>query len=246
MRQPLRSRLCHLPFGGVLALCALLAACEDAGSDPLGVVVSAETQGALLLVLDRSGLPGLVAEAERADELREVLERWEASWDLTLAEARGARSEVYDLAAPALANGLGFDGLTFATEEVGNALAIIAGLTPADLAPSIVQRVELASAAHGRALAALEVGATRTAVRALLEASDALREVTPRRLASLLRAIAVDALGRIVDRDAYPEETLRRAERLAKGAGSAIDAADYATAVRRAYYAVLLLGAELP
>ena len=73
-----------------------------------------------------------------------------------------------------------------------------------------------------------------------------MREVTPRRLATLLRAIAEDALGRIVDRDTYPEETLQRAERLTKGAGSAIDAEDYTTAIRRAYYAVLLLGAELP
>ena len=80
----------------------------------------------------------------------------------------------------------------------------------------------------------------------MLAASDALREVTPRRLATLLRAIAEDALGRIVDRDTYPEETLQRAERLLKGVGSAIAVADYATAIRRAYYAALLVGAELP
>lgn len=246
MRQPIRTRPSNLPFGGVLALCVVLGACEDAASDPMGVMVSAETQGALLLVLDRSGLPGLVSEAGRGDELREVSEQWEASWDMPLARARAARTEVYGLAAPALADGLGLDALTVATDEVGNALAIIDGLTPDDLAPSIERRVELAAAAHQRARAALEVGATQDAVRALLEASDALREVTPRRLATLLRAIAEDALGRIVDRDTYPEETQRRAERLVKGAGSAIDAADYTTAIRRAYYAVLLLGAELP
>ena len=165
---------------------------------------------------------------------------------MTLARARAARTEVYGLAAPALADGLGPDALAVATDEVGNALAIIDGLTPDDLASSIEQRVEMAAAAHQRARAALDVGDTEDAVRALLEASDALREVTPRRLATLLRAIAEDALGRIVDRDTYPEETLRRAERLAKGAGSAIDAEDYTTAIRRAYYAVLLLHAELP
>ncbi len=246
MRQPTLTRPFERSLGSILALCAVLGACEDAASDPLGVMVSAETQGALLLVLDRSGLPGLVAEAGRADELREVSEQWEASWDMTLARARAARTELYALAAPALADGLGLDVLTVATDEVGNALAIIDGLTQDDLAPSIEQRVELAGAAHQRARAALEVGATQDAVRFLLEASDALREVTPRRLATLLRAIAEDALGRIVDRDTYPEETLRRAERLAKGAGSAIDVADYTTAIHRAYYAVLLLGAELP
>ena len=246
MLQLIRTRPFNFSLGGVLTLCVVLGACEDAASDPLGVVVSAETQGVLLLVLERSGLPGLVSEAGRADELREVSEQWEASWDMTLIQARAARAEVYGLAAPALADGLGLDALTVATDEVGHALAIIDGLTPDDLAPSIERRVGMAAAAHQRARAALDVGDTEDAVRALLEASDALREVTPRRLATLLRAIAEDALGRIVDRDTYPEETLQRAERLTKGAGSAIDAEDYTTAIRRAYYAVLLLGAELP
>ncbi|GMR14133.1 MAG: hypothetical protein BMS9Abin29_2369 [Gemmatimonadota bacterium] len=246
MRQPTRTRTFHLSLAGVLTLSAVLGGCEDSASDPLGVVVSAETQGALLLVLDRSGLPGLVAESGRADDLRDVSEKWEASWDMTLAAARAARAEVYVQAAPAIAESLGLEALIVATDEVGDALSIIDGLTPDDLAPSIEQRVELATTAHRRARAALDVGATQTAVRALLEASDALREVTPSRLATLLRAIAEDALGRIGDRETYPEETLRRAERLAKGAGSAIDAGDYTTAIRRAYYAALLLGAELP
>ena len=80
MLQLIRTRPFNFSLGGVLTLCAVLGACEDAASDPLGVVVSAETQGALLLVLERSGLPGLVSEAGRADELREVSEQWEASW----------------------------------------------------------------------------------------------------------------------------------------------------------------------
>ncbi len=246
MRKPTRTRPFNLSLGGILSLVIVLGACEDDTSDPMGVVVSAETQGALLLVLDRSGLPGLVSEAGRSDDLREVSAQWEASWEMTLAQARAARTEVYVRAAPALADGLGLDALTVATDEVGDALAIIDGLAPDNLDPSIEQRVELAAAAHRRARAALEVGATQTAVRALLEASDMLREVTPHRLATLLRATAEDALGRIVNRDTYPEETLRRAERLVKGAGSAIEAEDYGIATRRAYYAILLLGAELP
>lgn len=246
MRQHTRPRPFNLSAWGACVLLVLLGACEDTAFDPLGVVMSAETQGALLLVLDRSGLPGLVAEAGRADGLHEALEQWEASWDMTLTEARTARTEVYGLAATSLADGLGLDALTVAIDEVGDALASIAALTPDDLAPSIVRRVEWAATVHQQARAALEVGAAQDAVRFLLEASDVLREATPRRLATLLRAIARDALGRITDRDTYPEETLRRAERLTKGAGSAIDVADYETAIRRAYYAVLLLGAELP
>lgn len=245
MRQHTRPRPFNFSAWGVCVLLVLLGACEDT-ADPLGVVMSAETQGALLLVLDRSGLPGLVDEAGRADGLHEALEQWEASWDMTLTEARTARTGVYALVAPSLADGLAHDALAVATDEIGNALAIIAGLAPDDLAPSIERRVEVAAAAHQRARAALEVGATQDAVRSLLAASDALREVTPRRLATLLRAIAEDALGRIVDRDTYPEETLQRAERLLKGVGSAIAVADYATAIRRAYYAALLVGAELP
>lgn len=246
MHQPARIRPFKLSLGGVLAFCGVLGACEAAASDPLGVVVSAATQDAVLLVLDRSGLPALAAEAGRVHDLRDEVDQWEASWDMTLTEARTARTEVYGLAATSLADGLGLDALTVAIDEVGDALASIAALTPDDLAPSIVRRVEWAATVHQQARAALEVGAAQDAVRFLLEASDVLREATPRRLATLLRAIARDALGRITDRDTYPEETLRRAERLTKGAGSAIDVADYETAIRRAYYAVLLLGAELP
>ena len=153
MLQLIRTRPLDLALGCVLALCVVLGACEDAASDPLGVVVSAETQRALLLVLDRSGLPGLVSEAGRADELGEVSAQWEASWEMTLAQARAARAEVYGMAAPALADCLGLDALTVATDEVGDALEIIDGLTPDGLAPSIERRVERAATAHQRARA---------------------------------------------------------------------------------------------
>ncbi len=60
------------------------------------------------------------------------------------------------------------------------------------------------------------------------------------------KVTAEAALGRISDDDSYPEETLRRIERLVRGADSAIRTQEYSTAIRRAYYACLLLGVELP
>ena len=229
-----------------LALCGTLGACNETEADLTGVVLTAETQSSLRLGLDRSALPSLAALSGSAPAVAEASELWEGSWTLTIVEARAARERAYGLAAPELAAGLEPEELDAAANEVGLALAILEGLDAEAFAPSVVRRVEHAIEAYGRSRLALEEGATESAVRSLLVASDAVREVTPRRLASLLKVTAEAALGRISDDDSYPEETLRRIERLVRGADSAIRTQEYPTAIRRAYYACLLLGVELP
>lgn len=238
-RAPRASLIC-------LALCGALGACNGNEADPTGVVLTAETQSSVRLGLERSALPSLAGLSGSAPAVTEASELWEGSWTLTIAEARAARERAYDLAVPELAAGLEPEELDAAANEVGLALAILEGLDAEAFAPSVVRRVEHAIEAYGRSRVALEEGATEFAVRSLLVASDAVREVTPRRLASLLRVTAEVALGRISDDDAYPEETLRRIERLVRGADSAIRTQEYPTAIRRAYYACLLLGVELP
>ena len=90
---------------------------------------------------------------------------------------------------------------------------------------------------------------TGDAVRALelsMDAADALWEVSPRQVAADLIQRAEEALGRNPGPDAYSQEELTRVRRLMYGASEAVEEGDYPRAIRRAYYACQLLGANPP
>lgn len=246
MRPNSSRRSSRAPLVAVLLLCLALGACKDDATDPTGVVLTEETQSSLRLGLERSALPTLVELSGSAAASAEASKLWEESWTMTLPEARVAREAAHIVAASRIASVMEHDELVSAVDEIGVALAVLEGLDRDAFRSGVVRRVDYAIEAYGRSRIALEEGATEDAVRSLFEASDALREVTPRRLASLLYVTSEAALGRISSDASYSEETLQRAVRLVRGADSAIRAEDYPTAIRRAYYANLLLGVELP
>jgi len=77
-------------------------------------------------------------------------------------------------------------------------------------------------------------------------AADALWQVSPRQVATELIERAEKFLGRNPAFGSYSQEELIRIRRLMYGASEALDAGDYPRAIRRAYYACQLLGANPP
>ena len=82
------------------------------------------------------------------------------------------------------------------------------------------------------------------AIEAMLRSADALRSVSPYQVASGLLNRARMSLRRIGELPSYSQEELAQIRRLTSGAEEAFADGDYPRAIRRAYYACQLLGAD--
>ena len=73
---------------------------------------------------------------------------------------------------------------------------------------------------------------------------DILREISPKQVAQGLVEKATEAWRRNQESETYSGEELTRIRRLTMGAIEALAEGDYPQAIRRAYYACQLLGAD--
>lgn len=218
----------------------------DAGEDPLAVVVTEETRGALALSMGVPALPDLVRAANAQDRLETALDRWSSSWGRPDAEGRRLRRQAYDEALPAVAASLGPARIGAELERLRRALDAVAELPEATLPAEFRDRIRGASELEGEGREALEAGRDGEALRRVAAGGDLLREIGPRNVALYLVERADEALQRIRNGGLVPSERdARRGSRMVLGAREALEENDFPLAIRRAYYACHLLGVEI-
>lgn len=239
-----------VPAACLLALVPLTG-CRDAASDPMALVVTEETRGALSLDAE---IPSVTSVAERVREATDSISderlhgwsgQWQASWLADDGQGRQARTRVYDDAAAPLAGALGPHGVRRTVRTVAAVMASAAGADLSRLPEAYRRRVEEARSLTERAERSLEAGRSVDALRSALEAGDRLRDISPRRVAVGLLARAEEARRRIPEISTYSNQEKERIARLVRNARYALEAGDYTLAIHRAYYACRLLGVEL-
>ena len=109
-----------------LLLCLIVTApvsgCQETGTDPVAVIVTPETRGALALEADLPSLPSLAAQAGVEDRLALSLESWVGSWAIGLQEGRARRERAYAAALDPLSGSLETGAVAQALSEVESAL----------------------------------------------------------------------------------------------------------------------------
>ncbi len=238
-----RSRSLALP--PLLGVVLWIGACADAVSDPMAALMAQETRAAI----DLGGpVPSLteiwVASGGFFDETPVV--RWEESWELSPAEGRALRAQVYDDALPLLYGRLGEGDVQRLLVDVDSTFARVDRLSALGVPERLSRRLDSAREMLTWAWILAEEGEGPPSLAAALQASDYLREVTPPHVAAQLLSSAEGGLGRISAEDSYSGEVLGRAARLIDVAREAIREGDYARAIRGSFYACVLLGVELP
>ncbi|HEX6937870.1 MAG TPA: hypothetical protein VF158_00550 [Longimicrobiales bacterium] len=241
----------------ILLAAALAAACTDAPTEPLALVVAAETEAALRVaealptlpqVVDRLVAAGRLDPADAAT-LAAARSLWvEADGVADAASARLLRRRAYAQAAPAVARALGPAGLAEAETGLRRWIELAGAAASGAELPGIA-----AALADGRALlaaaqSARQRGRSDREAALLLEAADRLRETTPGAVARRLILQAEEALearrGAAAPGAMERDAAWRRAERLVDGAREALEAGDPVRAIRRAFYARQLLGID--
>ncbi len=237
-----------LLFSSLAALCVAsttpLSARQDEGHPSLVAPLPDETHGAVALSRGLLSVPDLVEAQGLEDELRNELEAWWGSW--TVEEGRGAqlRARLYGRLAVKLFPRLNDRGMTELLRRNGE---ILRGAQQIGM---VLDQVGVEGALHEAvrlqeaATSAMETGRGYLALSLALESSDALRSVSPGEVAQGLIRRAHEALGRFSPPGPYSEEEMTRILRLTRGASEALDEEDYPRAIRRAYYACQLLGAQ--
>jgi hypothetical protein len=231
---------------GLFLLCsAALTACKDADSDPMAVLVAAETHGALSAAEHLPALPELASQTNERSALAGATEDWRDSWTHPGDAGRATRERVYAETVPVLARELERDGVRRLLASVREVLAASGDLETTDLPPFVTDGLIVAADLADEADQALGLGDLDRALHLTLRASDRLRELAPREVAGRLIERAQGALGRNPEDATYSELDLERSRHLLVSAGEAMDDRDYVRALRRAYYACRLLGVDL-
>lgn len=237
-----------------LALSALAGACGDAPHDPVALLVAPEARAALEVGSTLPSLPDMLRRSMPPTAVSMDLLQGEALWREAAAtadaQAAGAlRENAYALVAPALAASM--DSATLATTQARlERWIVLAGgaLRHADL-PDLSAAMDAAEGDLAEARGAEARHDRTAAVVATLRASDRLGETTPQAVAARLTVqdeAALDGLRHVAGRPSGEEarRRLERIDRLVRGAREALAAGRYELAIRRAYYARQLLGAE--
>ena len=238
LRHPL---LAGMYVAGTLAL----SACQDVQNNPLALAVASETHGAVLFAEQLPSVPQLLAEHGMAVEGSAEADAWWESWRLGGDEGAHLRSLVYPSAIQRLYPVLGESGVGEFLQGNDERLAAAGNAGSVLASDGIRLALDRSLGLHGEAWAALSTGRGEEALLAL-RSVDALWEVTPERVALDLVERADEALRRNDRSVSYSHQELTRIRRLMNGAREALGEGDYPLAIRRAYYACQLLGAELP
>ena len=223
-----------------------VSACKDAGNNPLGMLVAPETSGAIVFSDGLSTVPQLLADHGLAHEGATEAEAWWDSWTMEGSEGAELRSIVYPSAAQRLYPVLGLSGTQEVLGRNTSSLSSIAAVVGLIDSEAISQALIRARGLHSEAWRALGRGEAEGALQLAFRTADALWEVSPRQVAATLIEEATDALGRNPGLTSYSHEELIRIRRLTYGASEAFEQGDYPRAIRRAYYACQLLGADFP
>jgi hypothetical protein len=223
-----------------------MSSCSDADGGPLAVLVAPETHGAVLFSDQLSTLPTLFSNYSLEGEGAPQVESWWESWEMEGPVGAELRSRIRPLAARRLLPVLGSGGVRDLVGRNGMTMATVSWI--ASFLESTAIETALASAleSHGQASVALAGERWEEALTLALETTDALWRVTPPQVAKDLIREAKMALGRKQNLETYSQKELIRIRRLMYGATEALEAGDYPGAIRRAYYACQLLGANPP
>lgn len=243
-------------FPTVCLCAALLAAgCVELPTGTDVRLVSGETRAALQMAEELPDLAALLEKHGAPEELDGPRDAWRGSWDHNGPVGREIRAGVYDRAVPFLAGELGppeLDRLLQRVEQVVDQADRLPDIPlPMQVRPS-VERARASAESAGQRLA---MGEDEAALRAILEAADALRAVAPRKVARELVQEARDAVEAVGEPEwdasgeamavgnpvSVSERDLERARRLQRGADRALERGQYEKAIRRAYYARQLL-----
>jgi len=218
----------------------------DVEDGPVSVLVAPETGGAVLFSEELATVPRLLKDHGLSTDGAVEMEGWWASWDMDRGAGAQLRSEVYPLAARRLIPVLGVSGVRDVMDSNARNLHSIRALGGFLDSDAIHDALASATGFHQQAAEALGMGEQGRALELSFEAADALWEVSPRQVAMDLIERAQEALGRNPGPEAYTQEELTRVRRLMYGASEAVEDGDYPRAIRRAYYACQLLGANHP
>ena len=233
-----------------LPLCLIVTApvsgCQESGTDPLAVIVTPETQGALALGARLPSLPSLAAQAGVEERVAPLLDSWLGSWAIGLQEGRARRQLAYAAALDPLTGSLEAGAVEEALSEVESALHATWTMPFVESASMVRNVASQAQRSLEQGRAALARNDVSEALLLTMQSADLLREASPQVVATALVVEAEIALGRIQTDDAYPEENLIRARRLTRGARQAMAEGDLPRAIRRAFYACQLLRTRSP
>lgn len=236
---------------GLLSACLLTtlvaSACRDASSDPMAVILNAETRGVLATTGPLPSLSRMVDEAGAGTLLAGPQERWSRSWSLPSERAWEERRAAYQEAVAPLAEVLGRGPVAASVRSLGEALDAAEALDLATADVAIVGNLQEARLHHAAAETWLVEGRAAEALGLTLHAADLLREVGPEGMGRLLLARAEGELERLQTAEPGDRQAeLVRGRRLIRGARMALDAGDPLLAAQRAFYAAQLLGLDMP
>ncbi len=215
----------------------------DSPADPLNGLVAGESYGALALEVSFLDPRTWADDVTPDGNVDRALETWRDSWDLLPAHAAEVRETVYPILVEAFAPQMSTEDLESELDLLDEALRRASAVADVAWPSHVVAGLALARTSRKQARAAFAVGDLSRALLHLMRGGDALRTVGPEAVARSLVAEAQDLHRRVSEEDPYTQEDLERLERLELGARQALEAADWALAIRRAYYARgILLG----
>jgi hypothetical protein len=219
-------------------------ACQDAEGDPVAVAVAPETHGAILFSSDLSSVPHLLSAEGLETRASAAAEAWWESWTLSKPEGERLRSRIYPSTVDVLLPVLGADGVLELLTQQGETLGAVETAMSLIASQAIGEALDEARSLHDDALFQAERGDTEGALLLALRSADVLWGIRPQQVAMDLLDKASRALGRNGLGESYTEEELTRIRRLTNGARESLEQGDYPRAIRRAYYACQLLGAN--
>ena len=235
---PLLARILRpASFAPLALVLGVLAACDDATTDPLARIVAGETAGALALGVDLPHPGSWAVPDDAAPESADAVVRWLTSWDLPGDRGREVRSLTYSSLATLFVPELGRGGIGEQLDRLSEGVRRALQLPEAQLPERIRVRISEAASAYALARDALRSENLRDAMVQLLTGSDALREVGPEAVARTMVSEVVADRRSISAGDSYSEQDLERLDRLLRGGREALSDQDWVRAIRRAYYA---------
>jgi hypothetical protein len=214
---------------------------DDHGLMPVAV----ETYGAVALGDGLPSVPELVQAHGLSTEGMVELEAWRDSWNLLESQGILVRvTQVYPGVAARLYPLLSLPGVADLLKQNEESLRSAKKVGVILANEQVEHALQEAMRLHEEAYEALQDDDGERALRLAFQSADALRVVSPERVATELLEKAKAQLRRIQDIQTYSLEEMTRIRRLTGGAEEALRDGDYPRAIRRAYYACQLLGAD--
>ena len=235
---------CALPLGLCVACTLPLSACQDIEGDPFAIAVASEGHGAILYSGRLSSVPHLLSAEGLETEGAAEADAWWESWTLGEGDGERLRSQIYPSAASHLYPVLGDMGIRDLLVHHGEILAAVETAAALISSEPVRGALDKAQGFYREAKAESDQDQHQEALVLALRSVDALWQVSPHQVGLDLMDRAKEGLRRIGEDGSYSEEELTRIRRLMYGAKEALDEGDYPRAIRRAYYACQLLGAD--